>query len=172
MGGRLERLNMLVQAFLHALHGVFWVGILMVIILYIFGVLAAKFFGQSKDLIAASNEPGSEVDVSSWFGNVPRSMASLLQIITMDSWSSQISRPMGDVMPWAWAFTVFFLIAVGLGFLNLLSAIFVDSLLEMNKTHSDEKRKQMQRQEEEAQQNLANLFTAIDTEDSGCVTGK
>ena len=46
---------------------------------------------------------------------------------------------MGMINPWTWVFMVAFCLLIGLGFLNLLAAIFVDSLLEMKELGAREK---------------------------------
>jgi len=90
-----ERLNMLVEAFLDALKSVLWVGILLMMVLYMFSVVSQGMFGKSTRLKAEVPE------VTTWFGTVPRSMATLLQMMTLDNWST-VARPIGDVFPHAW----------------------------------------------------------------------
>jgi voltage-gated sodium channel len=85
-----ERLNMLVEAFLDALKSVLWVGILLMMVLYMFSVVSQGMFGKSTRLKAEVPE------VTTWFGTVPRSMATLLQMMTLDNWST-VARPIGDV---------------------------------------------------------------------------
>lgn len=87
----------------------------------------------------------------------------------MDSWASQIARPLGAEAPWAWAFIIFFLVIVGLGFLNLLSAIFVDSLLEMNKSGLASERQARQEAQLKAMENIGRLFAMIDADASGSI---
>jgi len=166
--GRLERLNLLVQAFIFSLYSVVWVGVLMLLLLYIFGVIATNCF--KADLMERVKANGSAtVDATTWWSTVPMSMATLLQVMTMDSWSSQIGRPIGQEAPWAWGFIIFFLVIVGLGFLNLLSAIFVDSLLEMNKSGLASEREARQAAQVKAMENIARLFAMIDADGSGTI---
>lgn len=162
--GRINKLNRLMEAFVKALNSVLWVGLLMILFLYIFGVLACVLFGKDEALMEAV--PGAYT----WFGTVPRSMASLFQVMTMDSWSSQISRPLGEVQPWVWPFMTIFLFLVGLGLLNLLSAIFVDSLLDVNTTEAKEDVENRKNLERVLQQNLQQLFLKIDIDRSGTLT--
>ena len=74
------------QAFLYALKDVVWVGILIILMLYIFAILACGFFGKSQPLTDAG------FDTEGHFGSVFRSMVTLFQMITMDSWMSGITR--------------------------------------------------------------------------------
>ena len=41
-----------------------------------------------------------------WFGSIGESMFSLFQVMTLESWSMGIARPVMEVHPWAWPFFV------------------------------------------------------------------
>jgi len=80
-------------------------------------VLATGFF---KDMDGGTvGEPGS-FDFQDYFGNVGRSSASLIQMLSFDSWTSGL-------------FFLPFVLLCSLGLLNLLTAVFVDSLQEANR---------------------------------------
>jgi len=163
VAGRLSKLNVLIQAVMHSLKSVVWVALLLLIVLYVCGVLCTNLFGRNASLVR-------DVPlVADWWGTVPLSMGSLFQVITMDSWTSQIARPMGLAQPWTWLFMVFFMLLIGLGFLNLLAAIFVDSLLEMKEVGARETIAIKTNQEKLAHANLERLFRALDTSKSGSV---
>merc|ERR1712166_969718 len=129
----LHHLQMLITSFLQALKSVLWVCMLMTVILYIFGVMATEYFGRIGGIhTSVENETYTPGNTLQWFGTVGKSMLSLLQIATMDSWSSQIARPIIMSQPWSAFFFIFFLGVVGIGFLNLLTAAFVDTLAQAN----------------------------------------
>jgi voltage-gated sodium channel len=67
-----------------------------------------------------------------WFGNVGASMFSLFQIMTLESWSMGIVRPVMDVYPYAWAFFVPFIIVTSFTVLNLFIALIVNSMQALN----------------------------------------
>jgi choline-glycine betaine transporter len=48
-------------------------------------------------------------------GTVPRSMATLFQMMTLDSWMSGITRPIGDVYTFAFFFFFVFVAFASLG---------------------------------------------------------
>ena len=164
VAGRLTKINVLIQAVLHSLQSVVWVAILLFIMLYVCGVLATNLFGRNKSLLKAIPL------VDEWWGSVPRSMGSLFQVITMDSWTSQMARPMGLEQPWTWICMIFFVMLIGLGFLNLLAAIFVDSLLEMKEVGARESIAIKHNQEKLAHRNLERLFMALDKSNSGSIS--
>ena len=67
-----------VQALFVAIPGIFSVGAIIMLIFYVSAVLTTNFFGAEFD---------------EWFGSVGRSMYSLFQIMTLESWSMGIVRP-------------------------------------------------------------------------------
>jgi voltage-gated sodium channel len=66
-----------------------------------------------------------------WFGTLGESMYSLFQIMTLESWSMGIARPVMEVYPWAWAFFVPFILVATFTMLNLFIAIIVSTMQAM-----------------------------------------
>jgi voltage-gated sodium channel len=55
-------------------------------------------------------------------------MYSLFQVMTLESWSMGIVRPVMDVYPGAWAFFVPFIVITSFSVLNLFIALIVNSM--------------------------------------------
>jgi len=102
-----------VQALFIAIPGLFSVGSIIMLIFYVSSVLTTNFFGSQFD---------------EWFGSVGRSMYSLFQIMTLESWSMGIVRPVMEVYPWAWIFFVIFILITSFAVLNLFIGIIVDAM--------------------------------------------
>lgn len=117
------RLRRVVGALLHAVPGVVSIGTLLLLVFYVFSVITTKLFAR---------------DFPAWFGTVGDSMYSLFQIMTLESWSMGIVRPVMEVYPWAWAIFVTFIALSSFTVLNLFVAIIIDS---MQTIHADEKEK-------------------------------
>ena len=109
------RLRRVVEGFITALPGMGSVFLLMGIIFYIGAVMATTLFG------AAFPE---------WFGTLGRSGYSLFQIMTLESWSMGIVRPVMAVYPYAWAFFVPFIMVTTFAVVNLLVGLIVNSMQE------------------------------------------
>jgi voltage-gated sodium channel len=58
-------------------------------------------------------------------------MYSLFQIMTLESWSMGIARPVMEVYPWAWAYFVPFILIATFTMLNLFIAIIVSAMQSM-----------------------------------------
>ena len=109
-----------VQALLKAIPGMGSIVALLALLYYVFSVMATKLFG------AAFPE---------WFGTIGDSAYSLFQIMTLESWSMGIVRPVMEVYPFAWAFFVPFILITSFAVLNLFIAIIVNA---MQSQHEDE----------------------------------
>ncbi len=114
------RLRRVVEGFITALPGMGSVFLLMGIIFYIGSVMATKLFGTA---------------FPAWFGDLGRSAYSLFQIMTLESWSMGIVRPVMEVHSWAWAFFVPFIMVTTFAVVNLLVGLIVNS---MQDAHSEE----------------------------------
>jgi voltage-gated sodium channel len=110
------RLRRVVEGFIIALPGMGSVFLLMAIIFYIGAVMATKLFA------------GSFPD---WFGDLGRSAYTLFQIMTLESWSMGIVRPVMEVYPYAWAFFVPFIMVTTFAVVNLLVGLVVNSMQEV-----------------------------------------
>ena len=118
------RLRRVVEGFITALPGMASVFLLMGIIFYIGSVMATKLFG------AAFPE---------WFGTLGRSAYSLFQIMTLESWSMGIVRPVMELFPHAWMFFVPFIMVTTFAVVNLLVGLIVNSMQDAHSEEADQK---------------------------------
>ncbi|SFU07962.1 ion transporter [Sedimentitalea nanhaiensis] len=109
----IPQMRAVVQALLDALPGMGAVIIMISIVFYVFGVMATLMYGH---------------DFNEWFGTLGRSLYSLFQIMTLESWSMGIVRPVMEVHPYAWAFFVPFIIITAFSVLNLFIGLLVNTM--------------------------------------------
>lgn len=107
------KMRLVVNALLGAIPGISSVILLMSVIFYVFSVLATNLFGSA---------------FPEWFGSIGRSMYSLFQIMTLESWSMGIVRPVMHVHGWAWAFFIPFIFIATFTMLNLFIGIIVGAM--------------------------------------------
>ena len=117
------RLRRVVEGFISALPSMGSVFLLMAIIFYIGSVIATQLFGD---------------DFPQWFGTMGRSAYSLFQIMTLESWSMGIVRPVMEVYPNAWAFFVPFILATSFAVVNLLVGLIVNSMQDAHHEEANE----------------------------------
>ncbi|MFU8776691.1 MAG: ion transporter [Roseovarius sp.] len=117
-------LRRVVEGLVSALPGMGSVFLLMGMLFYIGAVMATKLFG------AAYPE---------WFGDLGRSAYSLFQIMTLESWSMGIVRPVMEQFPYAWAFFVPFIMVTTFAVVNLLVGLIVNSMQDAHHAEDVEK---------------------------------
>jgi len=102
-----------VQALLSALPGMATAVMLMGLVFYVFAVMSTMLFAAS---------------FPDWFGNLGASLYTLFQIMTLESWSMGIVRPVMESYPYAWALFVPFILLTTFAVLNLFVAIIVNAM--------------------------------------------
>ncbi len=102
-----------VAGMLKAIPGLGSVGAIMCIIFYVAAVMATNLFGEQ---------------FPEWFGSIGASAYTLFQIMTLESWSMGIVRPVMEVYPHAWGFFLPFILIATFTMLNLLMAVIVNAV--------------------------------------------
>ncbi len=83
------------------------------IIFYVASVIATKLFGGQ---------------FPEWFGSLGSSAYTLFQVMTLESWSMGIARPVIEAFPHAWIFFVLFILISTFTMLNLFIAVIVNAI--------------------------------------------
>lgn len=107
------RMRAVVEGLLKAIPGLASIIALLAIIFYVAAVMATNLFGK---------------DFPDWFGSLGASFYSLFQVMTLESWSMGIARPVMEVYPYAWAFFVPFILVATFTVLNLFIAVVVNAM--------------------------------------------
>lgn len=108
-------LRKVVHALLRAIPGMGSVVALLSLVFYVAAVMATKLFGAS---------------FQDWFGSIGASFYTLFQVMTLESWSMGIVRPVMEVHPYAWLFFVPFILCTAFTVLNLFIGIIVSAMQE------------------------------------------
>ncbi len=137
------QMRAVVGALLSAVPGMGAIVAVLLLVFYVAGVMATKLFAAS---------------FPDWFGTVGGSMYTLFQIMTLESWSMGIVRPVMEAYPWAWIFFVPFIIVTSFAVLNLFIALIVNSLQAI---HDAENREQIEKVEAAAHDERIELFNEV-----------
>lgn len=105
-----------VAGMIASLPGLGSVGAILAIIFYVSAVISTNLFGEQ---------------FPEWFGSLGSSAYTLFQIMTLESWSMGIVRPVMDVYPHAWVFFLPFILIATFTMLNLLMAVIVNAVQEV-----------------------------------------
>ncbi len=111
--GMVPSLRRVVGGLVAALPGMGSIIGLLALVFYIFSVMATKLFGGA---------------FPEWFGSIGVSAYSLFQIMTLESWSMGIVRPVMETFPYAWLFFIPFIVSTTFTVLNLFIGIIVAAM--------------------------------------------
>ncbi len=117
------QMRKVVEALLHAVPGLGSISGLLLLVFYVGAVMATRMFGEA---------------FPEWFGSIGASMYSLFQIMTLESWSMGIVRPVMETFDWAWAFFVPFILLTSFAVLNLFIAVIVDAMQTLHTADREE----------------------------------
>jgi len=116
-------LRKVVGALLAAIPGLVSIALVLMILYYVFAVIATNLFADSHP---------------EWFGTLGRSLYTLFQIMTLESWSMGIARPVMEQYPYAWAFFIPFILVATFTMLNLFIAIIVNAMQSFSEAEHQE----------------------------------
>lgn len=111
-----------VSSLLSALPGMGSIVLLLVLINYVFAVMATMLFGAT---------------FPDFFGTLGASLFTLFQIMTLEGWAMNVVRPVMDVYPWAWLLFLPYIMIVVFAVLNLFIGIVVDAMQQTAKQQSE-----------------------------------
>jgi voltage-gated sodium channel len=106
-------LRRVVGGLIAALPGMGSIVLLLSVLYYVFSVMATRLFGAA---------------FPDWFGTIGASAYSLFQIMTLESWSMGIVRPVMEKFPYAWAFFVPYIVVTTFAVLNLFIGVVVNAM--------------------------------------------
>ncbi|MDJ1006837.1 MAG: ion transporter [Paracoccaceae bacterium] len=117
-----------VTGLLNALPGMGSIVMLLGLIFFVFSVISTKLFAEA---------------FPDWFGTLGASAYTLFQIMTLESWSMGIVRPVMDAFPWAWALFVPFIVMTAFAVLNLFIGVIVDAMQSQASAEAHDEREAM-----------------------------
>ena len=138
-----------VGALLASIPGLGSIALVLLLIYYVFAVMATKLFGE--------NFP-------QWFGSIGESLFSLFQIMTLESWSMGIVRPVMEVHPNAWMFFVVFILIATFTMLNLFIAIIVNAMHSFTEQENQETMQTVKLARDHIEQDLHREVTELRAE--------
>jgi len=143
---QVPRLRAIVESLMRALPGMGWTALLLMLVFYIFAVMGTLLFRDS---------------FPEYWGHMGLSLFSLFQIMTLESWSSGIARPMFELYPWIWVFFVPFILVSSFMVLNLFIAIIVTATQSIHADEESQQRQALQSTLETISERLARLEAEV-----------
>lgn len=116
------QMRLIISAILSVIPGMASVSLVLLLFFYIFAIISTNLFSMT---------------FPQWFGTLGESMYTLFQIMTLESWSMGIARPVMEVHPYAWIFFVIYILIVTFIMVNLFIGLVVDAIFTI-KGHENE----------------------------------
>ncbi len=113
----IPELKKIIQALIDSIKRVFYVGLLLFIILYIYATIGSILFSPH---------------IPERWNDVGVSLITLFQVLTLSSWET-VMLPLQEKFWWAWIYFISFIIICAITMLNLLIAILVDVVINQKK---------------------------------------
>ena len=110
-----RQMRVILSAIMKAIPGIAWSGILLLLLYYVYGIIGTVLFGKA---------------FPDWFGSLGASVYSLFQIMTLESWSMGIARPVIAVFPLAWIYFVSYILITSFVVMNIVVGIVLNSINE------------------------------------------
>ena len=107
------QMRVIIAALVKVIPGIGSISMVVLLFFYVFSIMATHLFAEAFPV---------------WFGDLGKSMYTLFQVMTLESWSMGISRPVMDVYPYAWVFFLIFILLVTFIMINLFIGIIVDAI--------------------------------------------
>ena len=113
----IPRLRLIIESLLKSIPSIGWITVLLAIVYYTFSVIGVNIFGNQYP---------------EYFGSLGTSLFTLFQIMTLESWSSAIARPIMDGVPFAAIYFISFILIATYTTLNIFIAIVVNTMNEVS----------------------------------------
>ena len=121
----MRHMRIILSAIVRSLPGVTWAGMLLLLVYYVYGIIGTNLFGEA---------------FPQWFGSLGKSVYSLFQVMTLESWSMGIARPVMERFPYAWVFFVTYILLSAFIVMNIVVGIVLNSIGDSFKAESDDKK--------------------------------
>ncbi|MBD2846297.1 ion transporter [Paenibacillus sp. IB182496] len=96
-----------------------------------------------------------------YFGSFHHALFTLVQVVTFESWASQVARPVIEQLPWAWVYFVSFIIVGALVILNLVVAVILSYLNQEEDTHQQSQLDRLVQENEELRHDIRDIKTLL-----------
>jgi len=163
----LEELQLVLWGLVESAKTLIWAVMLMVMLIYICAVFLTKQIGHNVDVYGDYRKLSGGWDHEEFFGTVGRSMYTLLQCMTLDSWSSRIARHVMANQVYMLFFFMLFLILSTFGIMNIIVAVIVEQMLTASQNNEKKTRIREERAKKAELDMLKDIFDRSDADGNG-----
>lgn len=140
------KLRLIIESLLKSIPSIGWIAVLLFMIFYIFAVIGTDLYQES---------------FPHYFGDMGKTMFTLFQVMTLESWSSGIARPMMEEVPMSYLFFIPFILLATYTTLNVFIAIVVNTMNEINRAAMRDEEEKMRDFMHEEHEQMLNYLSSI-----------
>ncbi len=147
----IRHMRIILGAIVKSVRGIMWTGSLLVLIYYVYGILGTHLFGAAFE---------------DWFGSLGKSVYTLFQVMTLESWSMGIARPVIAAYPYAWVYFITYILMTSFLVMNIVVGIVLTSITECCQAEEPVAKKSSLREElSKLKEQIAAVEAALEKEE-------
>lgn len=162
----LKELQLVMSGLMGCLLNLAWAIGLLLIMLYVFAIWTTTSIGHRTDY-RTFHQTSHGWDNEELFGSIIRSMLTLLQVMTLDTWSSGVARQVVEEQWYMIFFFVLFLLLTTYGVMNLIVSIIVEQALTASRNVELRSRSREERARAAELEHIETIFLLADTDCGG-----
>jgi len=154
---------MVIQGMLDSMRTMAWVVLMLFIILYCAAVALTTLVGQA-DKVEIVQQQWKDADI--YLGSVFRSMWTMMQVVTLDSWATDIGRPLSEVSLPALVLVFLTIIVCNFGLLNIIIAVMIERVQTIAQVSKEQTGKVLENTEHDLLKSMGEDFKAYDQDEN------
>lgn len=163
----LRELWIIVSSMADSIRSLSWLFLLLSLVIYVVAILMTLLVGHECDNAFKDSSWQHERDCQRMFGDVPSSMYTMFQILTLESWSMAVIRPVFEVQPAFFLIILFFLFLTTFGLLNNIIGVIVETTTQAAKENDHLQKARAEKKVREDLMTLREIFDEADENHSG-----
>ena len=140
------QMRKIVTALGSVIPGMLSIAAILMLFFYVFAIMATQLYRDQ---------------FPQWFGTLGESFYTLFQIMTLESWSMGIVRPIMEIYPLSWVFFILFMFVATFIMVNLIVAIVVDAMAIINTSEEEHIISEVKNSEDDTLKELNSLKIEI-----------
>eukprot|EP00398_MALV-I-01_sp_L67-1_P000777 gene777-927_t len=166
----LKELWLITSGLIESMKTLMWVSVLLLLFLYVCGIFVTMQIGQNVTTYGNYYNLSGGWNHADYFGTVTKSMYTLFQVMTLESWAEGIARHVISQQPGMAFFFIIFLMFTTFGLLNLVIGVIVEKTLAAARNNEEKIKKQQDRERQRVLNHLRDIFEMADEDGSGTLT--
>jgi Ca2+-binding EF-hand superfamily protein len=151
---------LLLRGLIESFRTLLWTLLIIIVVLYVFAIASVELIGKHEDFVNSAH-------TQERFGTLYKSMFTLFQVMTLDTWADSVVRPLMEKQPYLCLYFIFFITVSVFVLMNLITAVIVENAFSIAKDDEEMKAKQVEKRNQDEIKGLAIMFKDLDEDQSG-----